>query len=175
MSRISSGSRLDRGRSRYRPGSMPSSELSPQNYYANGRAADDNARTYRSGRDDGALVLRNVVDDQYNRPYTNPNIIDRQSQAHVRLDATEVPRSYRPSHSYTSGGSDSSISPSESVSNISSRSSQYSTSSARRRRDDPQQLYDYVAVHLRYGENDGAVWHRETNSYVTVIRPRDGC
>ncbi|KAK4958519.1 hypothetical protein LTR10_004948 [Elasticomyces elasticus] len=154
---------------------MPSSELSSQNYYADGRAADDNARTYRSSRDDGALVLRNVVEDQYNRPYTNAQIIDRQSQAPGRSDTTEVPRSYRSSRSHTSGGSDSSISPSESVSNISSRSSQYSTSSARRRRDDPQQLYDYVAVHLRYGENDGAVWHRETNSYVTIIRPRDGC
>ncbi|KAK3627642.1 hypothetical protein LTR56_019094 [Elasticomyces elasticus] len=154
---------------------MPSSELSPQNYYAAGRAADDDARIYRSGRDDGALVLRNVMEDQYNRPYTNPNIIDRQSQAPGRLDATEVPQSYRSSRSYTSDGSDSSISPSESVSNVSSRSSQCSTSCARRRRDDPQQLYDYVAVHLRYGENDGAVWHRETNSYVTVIRPRDGC
>ncbi|KAK5745364.1 hypothetical protein LTR17_001525 [Elasticomyces elasticus] len=154
---------------------MPSSELSPQNYYADGRAADDNARTYRSGRDDGELVLRNVVDDQYNRPYTNPNIIDRQSRGPGRSDATEVPRSYQSSRSFVSERSDSSISPSESVSNISSRSSQYSTSTTRRRRDDPQQLYDYVAVHLRYGENDGAVWHRATNSYVTVIRPRDGC
>ncbi|KAK0779097.1 hypothetical protein LTR57_021547 [Friedmanniomyces endolithicus] len=83
------------------------------------------------------------------------------------------PRSARSSLSHRSSGS--SVSPSESASRISSRSSRYSSSSGSGSsggRDDPQLLYEYVAQHLQYGEHEGVVWNRGTNSYVMVVGPR---
>ncbi len=216
MSRISSGSRLSRGRSRHRPGSAPVSEASYQdnqpkagyrgeNLY---RGDDDGVRYSCSStrgaeriqhasspyQDDKALVLHSRLVSTRHYPSSSGTSSEAgrssqmmattpaypSSQQHLQPDGDALatcsrlsgnPRSARSSVSHSSG---SSISPSESASKISSRSSRYSSSSGSGSsggRDDPQLLYEYVAKHLQYGEHEGVVWNRGTDSYVTVVRP----
>lgn len=182
-SRVSSGSTLDRGRRLYRQGSEPTSEVS--------------SRSYRSmvHPNDTALVSRTWGDDRVPPPHSQPTLVahhltyelaraptastaqpswhngsamSRRSH-HVSGNSTSSRQSSRRFSASSHRSSTSSLSPSDSVSNISScRSSGYGVT---RDRDDPQRLYDYVAKHLRYGEHDGAVWNQGTDSYVTVVRP----
>jgi len=217
MSRISSGSRLSRGRSRHRPGSTPVSEASFQDNQPKAGIRDDNLYrgdndgerySYSSTRgaeriqhasspyqDARALVLHAQLGTQHYPSLSRTSSDDgRSSQLrttappysfsqhprqpesdHAALRGSVLsgqPRSARSSISHRSSGS--SVSPSESASKISSRSSRYSSSSGSGSsgvRDDPQLLYEYVAKHLQYGEHEGVVWNRGTDSYVTVVRP----
>ncbi len=218
MSTVSSGSNLSRGRSTYRPGSTPVSEMSYQTHQPKTGYRDDNLYRGDNGggryscsstrgaeriqhapspyQEDKALVLHSRLGDRlYSSPSrtrleegrssqmmaTTPAYPSSQQHQQPNSDLAALqrsmlsgnPRSARSSLSHRSSGS--SVSPSESASRISSRSSRYSSSSGSGSsggRDDPQLLYEYVAQHLQYGEHEGVVWNRGTNSYVMVVGPR---
>jgi len=195
-SRSYASSRLDRGRSKYRQGSLGGREMDS--------GQDDMIETWdqpncksSQQRTDGQTMRYDTRQWPTDTPsiyggsssqFSSSRSYDRHDDRRKERTYSDSPAAYPPQQwndgrglaqqSYVSRYSTSpieadrasSISPSESASNISysSRSSRSSTSF----RDDPQRLYDYVADHLRYGEHEGAVWNKATDSYVTIIRPQ---